>query len=875
MLQLKDYQQRTLQALTDYFRACLQFGDAGLAFYAITQQKFGQGIPYIPVKELPGLPYVCLRLPTGGGKTLVAAHAVAVAAQEWLHAGHPLVLWLTPSNAIREQTLKALKDLRHPYRQALEAKIGPATILDITEALYIQPATLHTSTTIIVATMQAFRVEDTEGRKVYEASGALMSHFSGLAAEALQEVEVYENGMPMPSLANVLRLHRPILIVDEAHNARTGLSFETLARFRPACILEFTATPDTKQSPSNVLHTVSAAELKTEGMIKLPIRLETRPDWHEVMAAAISTRNHLEEVARQERAETGEYIRPILLIQAQPHYAHKAMLTVDVLEAHLLNEQRIPANQIVRATGSDKGLEDVDLFSPTCPIRYIITIQALREGWDCSFAYVLCSVAEMHSATAVEQILGRVLRLPQAHSKRYSELNRAYAFAASAHFAEAANALADALVQNGFEKQEARDLIVKTEAVQVDLGPLFAGKGTDEPAAVYLTQAPRLETLAPETAAKIAYDPNNSTLTLRGSLEEHEIQALKNCFSDTKVQQAVVMAAQKANQQMARTFSQRLPFSVPVLAVQQGDFLEQFEESHFLEREWNLAKRDAHLSEAEFPWQAAPGEGGEIDIDASGHVRASFVQQLQNQISYLAADQGWTPTDLAAWLDRNIPHIDIPQQYSAAFLTQLVERLMAERGFSLAQLVKDKQRLKKAAEAKIQFYRQEARNEAYQKFLLPGFSTSLAVSPKLCFTYDPDPMNYPYPPNSLFAGQHPFRKHYYPVVGDFKAKGEEYACAMFLEAQPEIEGWVRNLEGRPQHSFWLQTRTDRFYPDFVCRLKDGRYLVVEYKGEDRWSNDDSKEKRTIGQVWEEHSEGRCVFVMPKGMDFGAIKAKMG
>jgi type III restriction enzyme len=149
----------------------------------------------------------------------------------------------------------------------------------------------------------------------------------------------------------------------------------------------------------------------------------------------------------------------------------------------------------------------------------------------------------------------------------------------------------------------------------------------------------------------------------------------------------------------------------------------------------------------------------------------------------------------------------------------------------------------------------------------------LVATPDLCFTFDPE--EYPYPPNSLFVGRHKFKKHYYKVIGDMKAEGEEFQCAQLLDNHPKIRRWVRNLEGRPQHSFWLQTSTDRFYPDFVCELTDGRYLVVEYKGFDRWSDDDSKEKRAIGQVWEEKSDGQCLFVMPKGPDWNAILAKLG
>ncbi len=115
-----------------------------------------------------------------------------------------------------------------------------------------------------------------------------------------------------------------------------------------------------------------------------------------------------------------------------------------------------------------------------------------------------------------------------------------------------------------------------------------------------------------------------------------------------------------------------------------------------------------------------------------------------------------------------------------------------------------------------------------------------------------------------------FAKHYFPRIGELKSEGEEYECAVFLEGLPQVKGWVRNLERRPDSSFWLQTSTDRFYPDFVAILRDERILVVEYKGADRWSNEDSQEKRAVGDLWADRSGGRCLFVMPKGKDLAAI-----
>ena len=160
MLVLKDYQHRALEALKDYFNACRRFDDTDTAFYETTTGWYGQGVPYNKVSQLPGLPYVCLRIPTGGGKTLVACHACGVVQRDYLGQEHSLILWLVPSNAIKDQTINALKDHRHPYRMALEAVCGPIEVMSLTEALYLQRAVLIGQTVIIVSTMQAFRVED-------------------------------------------------------------------------------------------------------------------------------------------------------------------------------------------------------------------------------------------------------------------------------------------------------------------------------------------------------------------------------------------------------------------------------------------------------------------------------------------------------------------------------------------------------------------------------------------------------------------------------------------------------------------------------------------------------------------------------------------
>ena len=414
--ELKEYQQTALDRFAAYLRDVSRNGPDGanLAFYKATNMPYR----HAPVIA-EGTPYVCLRIPTGGGKTVMGAYAVGIAAREFLEVRNPMVLWLVPSTPILEQTLTALKNPDHPYRAALAKDFGHnVRVMSKAEALAMSRADAEGGACVIVSTIQSFRRETDKGKpnedglKVYQDAGNLMDHFSALSEAqeaALDQVE--GAGRPVASLANLLRLHRPFVIVDEAHNARTASSFDTLARFSPSLILELTATPQTTHDPardahaSNILYSVSAAELKAEEMIKMPIKLTTDGDWQKTIGAAFDCREALEDAAKAEKAETGEYIRPVILFQAQSaSQTDKTRLTFDKMEAHLL-ERGIPQDQIAVHTGKRADLDNHDILDPDCRIRYIITVQKLKEGWDCPFAYVLCPVADQVSSTAIEQIL--------------------------------------------------------------------------------------------------------------------------------------------------------------------------------------------------------------------------------------------------------------------------------------------------------------------------------------------------------------------------------------------------------------------------------------------------------------------------------------
>ena len=124
-MELKGYQKETLATLARFFRDA-RIGGPKVAYETIVNEvaqkaRLGRYAgAYRALEAVPLAPYVCLRLPTGGGKTLLAARAVAVARDNWIERDHPLVLWLVPTNTIRLQTVDALKNTRHAYRQALD-----------------------------------------------------------------------------------------------------------------------------------------------------------------------------------------------------------------------------------------------------------------------------------------------------------------------------------------------------------------------------------------------------------------------------------------------------------------------------------------------------------------------------------------------------------------------------------------------------------------------------------------------------------------------------------------------------------------------------------------------------------------------------------
>lgn len=456
-MELKKYQQSALETLNQYLKELQTFG-VKHAFMGITEKPYNSDF-------FGEIPFVCVKIPTGGGKTLVACHATQEIMKNALanKMERGVVMWFTPSEAIKSQTLKKFKDKNDPHRRVLdEAFQNGVRIFSNEEALRIRKEDVDDNLCIIISSLEAFRKDKKiqTKYKVYQENGSLLGHFENLHNE--DSLEKDENGTVINSLANVVKMSNPLIVIDEGHKTQTQLSIDFIKDLNPCFIIEYTATP---RGGSNILVDISASQLKEEQMVKIPIVLESATQWQNSIARGIEKRNELEKETKKLKSE---YIRPIVLLQAQPQSKVSNNITVEQLKEYLLSA-KISEDEIAIKTSNRNDLDGVDLFSKKCKICYIITVNALAEGWDCSFAYVLVSVANVGAKIAVEQIIGRIIRMPYAKKKDNEDLNRCYIFASARNFNEAATQIIGGLESNGYSRHDLLNASDKEQKYELEV----------------------------------------------------------------------------------------------------------------------------------------------------------------------------------------------------------------------------------------------------------------------------------------------------------------------------------------------------------------------------------------------------------------------
>ena len=535
----------------------------------------------------------------------------------------------------------------------------------------------------------------------------------------------------------------------------------------------------------------------------MPIMLSKHDTWQNAVNGAVAS---LADTAEDDF----DYIRPIVLFQAQPKNQE---VTVEVLKNHLMEVEQIPEHKIAVATGDQRKLDGINLFDPKCPIEYVITVEALKEGWDCSFAYAFCSVSRIRSAVDVEQLLGRVLQMPYAKRRRIEGLNRAYAFLSEPSFGEAAQSLADKLVAMGFEEDDALDNIEPAQiSLDADSG-LFGPRDKPRPAFKHtVTATPEVvaELRKREGVPLLETEDGKVEIAVTGRVDGGLEQAIFEALPETErtgFSAAVTKYRVEVKDQLSPA-GQGDAFEVPRLVSEiQGKFefanTDVFMEFH----DWSLLDHSSTLGEGEFATRET-ARSFELDLDGN-----RITYHFANEEEQLALDvdvEGWTPEALVLWLDRQVHQPDIHQSELLRWLRDLVGHLITLRGLHIAALMRCKFILARKVREKLAVIRQQERDGAYQRYLFAP-EARVEVSFDQAFAFK-DGM---YWDRRRYRGRWKPRKHFLgpdhvPAL-DGAENGEEFQCAQAIDSLPGLKFWIRNVALHP-NSFWLPTASDKFYP---------------------------------------------------------------
>ncbi|HEC65337.1 MAG TPA: DEAD/DEAH box helicase [bacterium] len=511
-MELKEYQKKTLEQVKDYLGSLAEFKaknektierdrELSINFPSKAWEKVVRTTYYSKKNGLgEELPAFYLKIPTGGGKTILACHTIDLINRIYFKKQTEIVLWIVPTTQIYRQTLANLRNREHPYRQVLDISSGGRTTilekmdrftkLDVEENLVVMLLMLPSASRRNKEVLKVFKDSGSFGEFFPleddgEGNEKLLEEFPNL--DYFGSKNSFYGRIVKTSLGNTLRVLRPIIIIDEGHKAYSPIAQKTIRDFNPSIIVELSATPPKN---SNILVNISGQALNREEMIKLDMHITNKAslDWKDAILAAVAKRNLLEKRARDYEANTSEYIRPICLIQAErtgKDQRGTGYIHAEDVKEYLIKQCGILEEEIAIKSSEKDDIEGIDLLSKDCPVRYIITKYALQEGWDCAFAYLLTILTNPSSQLSITQLVGRILRQPKARKTKVKELDESYIFC----FRQRARDLLEN-IKRGFKVEGLGDL---TGRVSMDEGDTESVEATKARAIGYREEFKKFE----------------------------------------------------------------------------------------------------------------------------------------------------------------------------------------------------------------------------------------------------------------------------------------------------------------------------------------------------------------------------------------------
>jgi len=829
-MELKDYQQDVLNDLDDFMSRIAngeRLDDAYRQYWAdrgISIADINNDYIHAYDNSVARVPNVTVKVPTAGGKTFIACNALRTIFNHLPFEKPKVVAWFVPSDTILKQTYKNLSNPEHPYRRRINTIFGNAVrVVDKESALHgngISPTEIQNQLTLFVLSVQSFASNTKEGRRVYRENENLYDY-----ASLYDSMTKRVNGAEETGFIQVLSYLNPVVIVDESHNFEANLRVDMLNDINPCFILNLTATPRKK---SNIISFVDAIKLKRANMVKLPVVVYNHNSTPEVVTSAINLQKSLERKAIENEKNGGKYIRPIVLFQAESRH-NETNVTFDKVKDELVSKG-IPQDQIKIKTANNDELKDIDLMSRECAVRYIITIDALKEGWDCPFAYILASLANKTSKISVEQTLGRILRLPYTTKHGNELLNMSYVFTSSNDFRDTLDNIISSLNRCGFSKKDYRVGEIETRSEQ---------KPTTKAESVELFKEENLEIIENQ-------QQSNDTFSVTKEIETVAIE--KN---NDYEQQMAVAEENKSNipndlKNMTKTFCINEKFkdiaeniSIPMFEkkVNTNSLFSNDGEMILLEK--TMLSEGFDLDKADRNVDFTTTNVKAVEIDLEEKKKDEFVpvhkNLNQNQLDGLRRHFQSLPTEslrtqLASFLADKLQYNEIPNKKVIDYVKSLIKDFDSER---LSDLYNNEWNAVNAIKTKI--------NSLLTTHREKKFNDLIDIEQIRC-THE-----YHFPaqitPSRVSSG---LQKSLYEEEADMD--NFEYEVIRDVASLDNVVLWHRNIE---RQGFYINGFINH-YPDFIVYLRSGKVILIETKG-NQLDGSDSKAKIRLGEKWEKYA----------------------
>jgi type III restriction enzyme len=734
------------------------------------------------------------------------------------------------------------------------------------DAQSFNATTVKENISIMVMSYASLRVTNKEERKSYQDNSNYASFFN---ADTDKTLLLDKPGVDEMSLINVIRLLNPVCIIDESHNAESGLSVEMLKDINPSFILDLTATP---KDNSNIISVADSMALKKENMVKLPVVVYNHNRTEDVIDSAITLQRNLEKIAIQSEANGGNYIRPIVLFQAQSK-GNEDNITYQKLKEKLVKVYGLNEKHIAIKTATINEIKQENLLSKGCEIRYIITVNALKEGWDCPFAYILATIANRSTPVEVEQILGRILRLPNATVQADKMLNMSYVFTSNSDFQKTLDTIVAALNKQGFNKHNSRDAAEDANVVSMEFEKTKWLNSAEEPQPEFPfgeeveTEKP-LEDLISNTfvagtdssisvIAALQKKAGESYDKLKKIVEEIDEDNLSTTPITPEMMQPITI--RDKYQQLVKEIS--LP---QFMRINEQKSMLQNEEHIMVDREWLLNNFKLSQEGTKINFDTISVNIREVDLVAEGNkeylpqavkINAKTRDAIVRHINSLSSDLQLA--NLASFVIEamgKMPPISQPELKK--YTQRVIEDLEPEK---LAELKQSPELYAEKLKKKVQEFMNKHAEEEFEKRLTMG---KIILKP-----------SYQFPESITLIRSMP--------SGNFGLYQKEEAVNSLenklkgaLEIMDNIEFWHRNLSRK---GFEINGNINH-YPDFIVYTQSKKFILIETKGDHL--NEEKKIK--LGNFYTKYSGQQIHYFMvfennaPAGAyDFDAVIDHLG